>query len=127
MPKLQDCATAAAIVVAMATTVVPAGWGQEGSSATLPDQSSSSLQALLHAAEQGDATAQNNLGLMYANGEGVPENHVLAYAWWDLAAAQGHESAQENKGKLSRHMTKEQVAEAQALSLELLARMEPDG
>ena len=28
------------------------------------------------AAEQGDALAQTNLGAMYAEGEGVPENNV---------------------------------------------------
>ena len=42
------------------------------------------------AARQGLARAQHNLGLMYANGEGVPQDDVLAYAWWNLAAAQGH-------------------------------------
>ena len=31
------------------------------------------------AAEQGLADAQNNLGLMYANGEGLPDDYVLAY------------------------------------------------
>jgi TPR repeat protein len=35
------------------------------------------------AAEQGHAKAQYNLGLMYYNGEGVPEDYVIAYMWWD--------------------------------------------
>ena len=30
------------------------------------------------AAEQGDAEAQANLGLMYENGRGVPQDHVTA-------------------------------------------------
>ena len=38
------------------------------------------------AAEAGYATAQHNLGLMYANGEGVARDYVSAYAWWELAA-----------------------------------------
>ena len=32
-------------------------------------------------AEQGLASAQYNLGFMYANGEGVPENDVEAVRW----------------------------------------------
>jgi TPR repeat protein len=38
---------------------------------------------------------------MYANGEGVPEDNVLAYTWWNLAVAQGDEDAQENKVALT--------------------------
>jgi TPR repeat protein len=34
---------------------------------------------------------------MYAAGRGVPEDIVLAYMWWNLAAAQGEEVAQGNK------------------------------
>ena len=57
---------------------------------------------------------------MYARGDGVPENHVLAYAWYNLAGAQGVEEAQGAKDRLSRRMTSEQVARAQELSVELL-------
>ena len=42
------------------------------------------------AAEQGDANAQFNLGVMYDNGEGVSEDDVEAVRWWRLAAEQGH-------------------------------------
>ena len=40
----------------------------------------SDLDSLKAAAEQGDATAQLNLGNLYANGEGVPENYIEAVA-----------------------------------------------
>ena len=46
---------------------------------------------LVHA-EQGDATAQYNLGVMYALGEGVPENDAEAATWYRKAAEQGHAS-----------------------------------
>jgi TPR repeat protein len=39
------------------------------------------------AAEQGDASAQYNLGVMYTNGEGVPKDDVTAARWYRLAAA----------------------------------------
>jgi len=54
-------------------------------------------------AEQGNASAQYNLGLMYRNGEGVPENDVEAVRWWLLAAEQGDVSAQHNLGLMYRN------------------------
>ena len=50
----------------------------------------------LELAKQGDASAQYNLGLMYATGEGVPENYMKAYVWWSMAKASGHEKARES-------------------------------
>ena len=50
------------------------------------------------AAEQGDADAQFNLGVMYAKGEGVPQNHAEALKWFRLAADQGNARAQYNLG-----------------------------
>ena len=41
------------------------------------------------AAKQGHPDAANNLADMYFNGEGVPENLVLAKKWFDFAAQQG--------------------------------------
>ena len=74
------------------------------------------------AAEQGHSGAQRNLGLMYRNGEGVLENDAEAYAWLNIAAAQGRESAKEEKERLSRDMTRAQVAEGQKLSREYWTR-----
>jgi len=50
------------------------------------------------AAEQGDATAQFYLGVMYDNGEGVPQDYAEAVKWYRLAAEQGYASAQFNLG-----------------------------
>jgi TPR repeat protein len=74
------------------------------------------------AAEQGFTDAQYMLGRLYTNGVGVAEDDVLAYMWWNLAAAQGHEAAKENKGIVSKRMTREQIAEAQKLSREWMAK-----
>ena len=49
-------------------------------------------------AEQGNASAQFNLGLMYSNGWGVPENDKTAVKWYTLAAEQGDADAQTNLG-----------------------------
>ena len=40
-------------------------------------------------AEQGDAYAQIALGVMYANGQGVPQDYKEAARWYRLAAEQG--------------------------------------
>ena len=45
--------------------------------------------ATRHAAEQGDAAAQHTLGIMYANGLGVPQDDAEAVRWYRLAAEQG--------------------------------------
>jgi len=51
-------------------------------------------------AKQGHAVAQYNLGLLYANGHGVPKDDVQARQWYEKAAAQGHANAQVNLGSL---------------------------
>ena len=56
------------------------------------------LDTVRQAAEQGDATAQFNLGFMYANGEGVLKDNAEAVRWYRLAAEQGLASAQYNLG-----------------------------
>ena len=53
---------------------------------------------LKQAAEGGDAFAQFNLGLVYANGQGVPQNFNTAVKWFNRAAEKGHAQAQHNLG-----------------------------
>ena len=70
------------------------------------------------AAEQGVARAHSDLGVIYAEGEGVPVDDVQAYAWYSIVATQGHEDSKEYKGNIKKEMTCEQIAEAQKLSSE---------
>ena len=51
-------------------------------------------------AEQADADAQYNLGLMYRNGWGIPENDSEAVKWYRKAAEQGFAQAQSNLGHI---------------------------
>jgi TPR repeat protein len=51
-------------------------------------------------AEQGDALAQYNLGVLYRKGRGVPQDDVQARKWYAKAAAQGQAKAQFNLGTL---------------------------
>ena len=53
---------------------------------------------------------------MYATGEGVPENNIRAYVWWSMAKTQGGVTAATNIDILKPKMTKQQIADAQALA-----------
>jgi len=50
------------------------------------------------AAQQGSVRAQNNLGWMYQNGKGVPQDDVEAVRWYQKAAQQGNAKAQTSLG-----------------------------
>jgi TPR repeat protein len=49
-------------------------------------------------AEQGDAKSQHNLGVMYSNGQGVPQDYAEAVKWYRKAADQGYADGQYNLG-----------------------------
>ena len=57
-----------------------------------------SFNATLKKAEQGDADAQFQLGVMYAEGRGVLKSYVDAVKWYRKAAEQGDVHAQYNLG-----------------------------
>ena len=76
-------------------TCVAAGFLLAVTPASAQDQD---YEAILHAAEQGNALAQNNLGFMYSKGRGVPQDYAEAVRWYRLAAEQGNADAQNNLG-----------------------------
>jgi TPR repeat protein len=51
-------------------------------------------------AEAGDAPSQFNLGLMYLDGVGVPQNSERAVEWFRRSADRGYAKAQYNLGSL---------------------------
>lgn len=51
-------------------------------------------------AEQGDAPAQFNLGLLFLDGHGVPQNPAEAANWFRRAAEQDYTEAQHNLGAM---------------------------
>ena len=67
------------------------------------EENRSTLDLLKQRAEQGHAWAQNELGFMYNNGEGVEQDHEEAERWYRLAAEQGHAVAQYNLGLMYRN------------------------
>ena len=73
-------------------------------------------------AEQGDAFAQASLGILYRFGKGVPQNYVQAYMWFQLAASQDTEGAEESIAEMhdaaAARMSPQQIAEAVRLARE---------
>ena len=68
---------------------------------SLPDIISDvDLQQLKTLAAQGSPWAQAQLGQLYANGRGVPQDYATAGEWYEKAAAQGHAGAQAQLGQL---------------------------
>jgi TPR repeat protein len=56
------------------------------------------LPLYLQLAGQGNAEAEFHMGLMYANGQGVPKNDKQAFEWFSKAAKQGNREAQTKLG-----------------------------
>ncbi len=73
-------------------------------------------------AQQGDARAQYNLGVMYYRGYGVTKDDVLAHLWLNLAAVRGLETARTLRDRLAEKMTPAQLVDAERLAREWKAK-----
>ena len=76
------------LLFVLALAVIPVGVDAQA-----PD-----LEEMRALAEQGNANAQLYLGVLYARGDGVPEDDAEAARWLRLAAEQGNALAQYNLG-----------------------------
>ena len=81
------------------------------------------------AAEQGVAEAQSNLGAMYAKGLDVPRDYAEALKWFNLATSRSPPGKVHNRMVLARdflakRMTPDQIAAAQRLAREWMAKFE---
>lgn len=83
------------------------------------------LKFQMASAEQGNANAQYNLGLMHATGDGVPQDYAKALEWYTKAADQGHMMAQYNLGWM--YMTGEGVQRDDARAAQWYQRAAENG
>jgi TPR repeat protein len=93
----------AAIVAVLLVTVMasPVSTGfDEGQAAHNRGYYATALREWRPMANQGDPVAQTFLGVMYANGQGVPQNSATAVKWYRRAAVQGEAVAQFNLGMM---------------------------
>ncbi len=65
-----------------------AGWDEAEAAYQRGDYATAILE-FRPLAEQGNAIAQYNLGLMYGKGQGVPQDYAEAVQWYRKAAEQG--------------------------------------
>ena len=87
----------AAVLLVMLVGPAWAGF-DEGMAAYDRGDYATALKEWLPLAEQGDANAQNSLGIMYGNGDGVTQDYAEALKWYRKAAEQGNADAQNNLG-----------------------------
>jgi TPR repeat protein len=73
---------------------------QKGLTAARTGNYATALREFRALAEQGHASAQYNLGLMYDNGRGVTQDYKESVKWYRKSVEQGHASAQYNLGVL---------------------------
>lgn len=97
----------ARLFLAMAVSVLTpgsatAGWDVANAAYERGDYQTA-FHELVPLAIAGDPLAQVNIGLMYASGQGVPENYAEALRWYRMAAAQGNAIAQFNMGAMYYH------------------------
>lgn len=125
MPMLRAIAAALFAVTMAAASPALADGSEEfhkGFTAAARSDHAEAARWFRLAAEQGRADAQHLLGVLYADGQGVPQDDVAAYMWFNLAAAQGIDEAAKNRDIMAGRLTAAAREAAQRLSRECLAR-----
>jgi TPR repeat protein len=84
------------------------------------------------AAEQGNADAQNDLGLLYEDGKGVPQDYSESYFWLNLAAAsavnsQVYAAYAGNRDRVAADLTKAELSKVQERTRAWFASHPPKG
>lgn len=77
------------------------------------------------AAEAGMPKAQNEYGLLFAQGHGVPLDYVIAYAWIDMPARAGSPQSQKNKAQLMQILGPRDLEKAVKLAREYAKKYGP--
>jgi TPR repeat protein len=72
-------------------------------------------EEFLEAAKRGDVDAQYGMGLIYAEGRGVPQDEARAYFWLTLAMEQGDHDAESLRRVVAENMAPEQFTQADML------------
>ena len=111
----------AALILVLAVTPARADY-EAGQQAWDAGQQSEAIAEWQRSAKAGDAKAMLALGRLYVSGEGVLQDYVQAYKWFNLAASRGEGVAVAERDALTAQMSLQERAEARNLALE----WEPD-
>jgi TPR repeat protein len=91
----------ALVLSSMCLTISACAYFDESPSTSPPgDEYEALAKELRKSAKEGNAGAQNELGLLYNEGHGVPQDYGQAKHWFEKAVKQGHVEAQVNLGML---------------------------
>ncbi len=98
--KLAGLALIAALCGGFTLGLTAPAWAglDEGAAAAKRGDHATALREWRPLAEQGNAKAQFNLGVMYDRGLGVPQDYAEAVKWYRKAAEQGNAEAQHDLG-----------------------------
>lgn len=89
---------------------------------SVPQDYEEAIKFFRKAAERENTDAQYNLGVMHELGQGVLQNNIYAYMWYDIAASNSHKRAAKNRGNTARYMTTSNISKAQELARECVAK-----
>ena len=103
--------------LAVAAEIAFAAPAEDALSAYRRGDYATAMRLLRPLAEQGNAGAQNYLGVMYEGGRGVPKDYKQAVVWYRKAADQGDASAQANLGLMYRNGLGVQRNDAEAVGI----------
>ena len=82
----------------------------------IPQDYREAAKWFVFSAEQGNAGAQYDLGVIHYEGEGTPQDYKKAHMWWNIAAANGNEEAKSNSDKVAEMMTPADISETQQMA-----------
>jgi len=99
---MRNLARLMVLLLALGLSESVLAWGplEDARAAYVKQDYATALRLFRPLADQGDADAQNMLGLMYQAGHGVPQDYAQAVKWYRLAADQGHAWAQTSLGTM---------------------------
>jgi TPR repeat protein len=103
-------------IQSMGTVAAVAGPWEDGMAAYNRGDYMPAIRVFRTLAEQGNAKAQNVLGVMFRKGEGVPKNPARAYMWFSFAAKRGEAGAKAELREVSRTMTAQEISQAEAMA-----------
>ena len=88
----------------------------------IPQDFQQAAQWFMKSAEQGHPYAPYNLGLMFYMGEGVPQDFMYSHMWNNIAACKGIKKAEKFRNELSKKMTPDEIAKAEALAKKWMSK-----
>jgi len=98
---MRNLARAIVLLLALGLSgAVLAGPHEDANAAYLKQDYTTALRLYRQLADQGNAHAQDMLGLLYELGQGVPQDYAQAAKWFRLAADQGNAGAQYRLGHM---------------------------